>query len=53
MAGLNEQMASQIFPGTDIASYQSVMAGPLRGLLQMPLHVLESFLAASVGMAIT
>ncbi len=53
MAGLNEQMASQIFPGTDFTAYQTIMGGPLRGLLQIPLHVLESFLAASVGMMLS
>ena len=53
MVGLNEQMASQMFPGTDFASYHVVMAGPLRGLMQLPLHALESLLAATVGMMIT
>ena len=53
MAGLNEQMVSQIFPGTDFASYNVVMAGPLRGLLQLPLHVFESLLAATVGITLT
>jgi hypothetical protein len=53
MTGLNEQLASQIFPGSDFATYHSVMSGPLRGLLQMPLHMLESLLAASVGITLT